>query len=396
MAIGTVQAMEPRSADALSDSVEVTLPATQEAAPDMHPMASRSLVQSATSALVQTASKSQQLAKGTARAFVERKEGPYHKADPFMQRQLYNELHAYPSKRYRVAQLIWFFAGIVGGHRFYLGKVGTAVLMLLTMGGGLIWWIIDAFLLKDQVQEFNDEQAQREAKDEPPIGMEFVPKVPPDALASRPAWAEQRTGQRGRFLKVLGLVGDACMVIFCGFMLGAFTEGAESNTVFLVVIALVLMINLADQLIQWYHIPVIRSVIRWDLKLRLFYQFNEPGRSYTLFFRPIVGIFYAPFSRKARAEVTLYLQIAGIVSAATMLAGFFTGEGASLFTSFSVSSFLEGWSKNNVIGFFTVFAFASPLGATLMKHTLLRRPNWVRWMLSALVFWALFQGLANG
>lgn len=33
--------------------------------------------------------------------------------------------------------------GVLGVHRFYVGKVGTGVLMLLTGGGAAIWWILD-------------------------------------------------------------------------------------------------------------------------------------------------------------------------------------------------------------------------------------------------------------
>ena len=33
--------------------------------------------------------------------------------------------------------------GVLGVHRFYVGKLGSGILMLLTGGGAGIWWIVD-------------------------------------------------------------------------------------------------------------------------------------------------------------------------------------------------------------------------------------------------------------
>ena len=41
--------------------------------------------------------------------------------------------------------LLCYFLGGLGIHRFYLGKFITGVLMLLTGGGLLIWWLIDLY-----------------------------------------------------------------------------------------------------------------------------------------------------------------------------------------------------------------------------------------------------------
>ena len=43
--------------------------------------------------------------------------------------------------------LLWLFLGVCGAHRFYLGRVGTGIAMLLTLGGLLIWALVDVFLI---------------------------------------------------------------------------------------------------------------------------------------------------------------------------------------------------------------------------------------------------------
>jgi TM2 domain-containing membrane protein YozV len=50
-------------------------------------------------------------------------------------------------KRILPAFLLCFFLGVFGAHRFYVGKIGTAVAQLCTFGGLGIWWLVDLILV---------------------------------------------------------------------------------------------------------------------------------------------------------------------------------------------------------------------------------------------------------
>lgn len=63
--------------------------------------------------------------------------------------------HKSPKARF-IALLLCWFLGSFGAHRFYVGKVGTAILMILTLGGLGIWTLIDLIVIL--VGSFRDKQ----------------------------------------------------------------------------------------------------------------------------------------------------------------------------------------------------------------------------------------------
>jgi len=46
-------------------------------------------------------------------------------------------------KKKSTALILAIFFGVIGAHRFYVGKTGSAVAQLLTGGGLLVWVLID-------------------------------------------------------------------------------------------------------------------------------------------------------------------------------------------------------------------------------------------------------------
>ncbi len=54
--------------------------------------------------------------------------------------------------------LLCFFLGAFGIHRFYVGKIGTGVLQLVTFGGLGVWTLIDFVMIV--IGKFSDAEGQ--------------------------------------------------------------------------------------------------------------------------------------------------------------------------------------------------------------------------------------------
>lgn len=54
-------------------------------------------------------------------------------------------VHVGKKKSKWVCFFLWLFLGLVGGHKFYEGKIGTGIIYIFTFGLFFIGWFIDFF-----------------------------------------------------------------------------------------------------------------------------------------------------------------------------------------------------------------------------------------------------------
>lgn len=86
-----------------------------------------------------------------------------------------------PSDKSRgVALILALFLGVVGGHRYYTGKIGTGLLMLCTMGGFGIWALYDVIIIA--AGQFRDADGHRLALWDPGEEMTELDRLPPAVL----------------------------------------------------------------------------------------------------------------------------------------------------------------------------------------------------------------------
>jgi TM2 domain-containing membrane protein YozV len=297
-----------------------------------------------------------------------------------------DDLYKYPRKRQLLARALWLFTGFLGGHRFYLERTGTGILMLLTGGGAGIWWFVDFFLLRGMVRAFNTEQENRQLTGLPPVALDFMPPTWRAETTHPPTWATKRSG-RAR------LAGDVAVLLVAGSALGAVSASTGNFEGIVAILAIIAITNLGARWHGLAHLPLLRGLDLWSHRLRLYYHSNDPGGPISLLLRPVVGLWAAAFRKRARAEVRLYLELGAVFAILFTLADL--GEVVVISGGdFNIS--FGGLAGDMVQTFVSIYAFAAPIGAVLTTHLLLEKTDRLLWVLSGLSIVALALGFFSG
>jgi hypothetical protein len=309
------------------------------------------------------------------------------RVDPDFAREVLEDLYDYRPKRRPLAWLFWALFGWAGGHRFYLERPGTGLLMLLTGGGFLIWWVTDAFLLKGMLRAHAEEQDRRRRAGLPPVELAFMPPLAADVLREPPPWTVA-WNQRGRLRNGLRLLADVGVILIAGTILGTLVDARGGEEAVFAAVA-VITVTLLGGYVGWLdRVPLARGLIRWSHRLRLFYYYNRPGSPPSLLFRGILGIILAPFRRRERAEARLYIEIGAVFTLIFLTLDILEDVGGPLMdvglAALAPTRLIGLWLREAFMTFLLIYAFVTPIGATLTLHLLTRPTHTVPRILGAL------------
>ncbi|MEM7097160.1 MAG: TM2 domain-containing protein [Pseudomonadota bacterium] len=306
---------------------------------------------------------------------------PETSADPDFSAEVVAEIYRYRPRRLGIAITLALLFGVLGLHRYYLGKTFTGLLMALSGGGGIVWWLWDLFQIRNMVETYNTEELAREKARLPPQGMGFLPPQDQLDFTHPPKWSQKRSG-RGLIL------GSGLLLSVIGFTLG--TVAGSTGTyepIFILGIFIVTSLTAA----RWLpatRIPILSGLNRWVHRLRLYYHTVDPGSIWLLALRPFVGLFIAPYQPRARAEVRLYLQLGLIFSL-----GFIALD------LLAIAQRDSTWAGIGIVlGEFVqtlvyTYLFVAPVGALLTIQILLTQRDRVVWILSLLTCGHIYLGL---
>ena len=301
--------------------------------------------------------------------------------DPDFSPEVVADLYRFRPRSLALTLPLAVLLGPLGAHRFYLGFFWTGALMLVSLGGGLIWWIVDLWRLRRLVDDSNALEQKREDNGLPPRGMGFMPPRGDLRLDARPIWAQRRAGPKRA-------IGSAVLLAILGFVLGRVSRTLEFYEPAVVLSLFVLVSLVASRVTGLRSIPVLNALVRWVHRLRLFYHTVDPGGVWTVVSRPVLGILVAPWRPRIRAEIRLHLQMGGFV--------------VLLFSALDVLELMRGGGfLAGVVHLVTqvfqtlicTYLLVAPATALITTQLLLEARDVVIWALSAAVLVTLAVGL---
>jgi len=259
-----------------------------------------------------------------------------------------NSSPAYQPKSLLLAYVLWFFLGLFGGHRFYLGKWFTGFIYAISFGCYGIGWGLDLLLLPFLVKRVNARRraaaealawqeerprARRRARVEEYEDAVVLEEVRPrarrqariveeeeiyDAVVLEPEtesadWAEKRSPLWPlEFILRLGFF----LVAPCFFTVAALMlELWQLLALMAATLAVIGFIGGADVLLRRYpaleKVPFISGIMKPLVETTNFYRRNRPFPFLYYLFYPVTAPISLFFSASARREFTAFAKLAG-------------------------------------------------------------------------------------
>jgi hypothetical protein len=79
-----------------------------------------------------------------------------------------------------IAFMLAIVLGVFGAHRFYVGKIGTGILMLCTVGGLGIWYLYDVIMVASG--SFRDAEDRRVIRWDPESSEDIHPELSAEVI----------------------------------------------------------------------------------------------------------------------------------------------------------------------------------------------------------------------
>lgn len=236
-----------------------------------------------------------------------------------------NKITNSPKKKsYTITYILWALFGVIGGHRFYLGKWFTGLLYLFSFGLFFYGWLFDLIWLFFMVKNHNQPQQEEEKY--------FLKK-----LTITPELAPWASIQRKNFFVNLlnsidGIFRTIIFIIFPVFTaFFAYFFDAFELLAFLVIVLFMTgyigsikkgLGSIEDFFSKNKHlsrIPLLPEILDRFKEFYDFYYEYKPSNPLSYILYPIFGLISLTYSKKSRKEFGLFVQLIVLIMIALAL-----------------------------------------------------------------------------